>query len=115
MHQPITVWRTAMDQKRPYLGLDDACAYMNFALEKNLFDNQLYNIVTSNYTVRDVVDSIREFAPDLSVELVDNAIMNQLSYEVSARKIQKAGFKFKGDLRTAVKDTVQLLQSRKAA
>lgn len=115
MGQPITVWRTAMDQKRPYLGLEDACAYMNFVLEKNNFDNQLYNIVTANYTVRDVVDSIREFVPDLSIKLVDNAIMNQLSYEVSAEKICAKGFEFSSNLREAVRDTISLLKPRKAS
>lgn len=111
MGQPITVWTTAMDQKRPYLSLDDACRFIGFAIERNIFDNQMYNIVTENYTVRNVVDAIREFVPDLSVKLVDNVIMNQLSYEVSSKKIRDKGFAFSGNLRDAIRDTIFLLRS----
>lgn len=110
MGQPITVWSTAMDQKRPYLGLDDACRFLGFALDKDVFDNRLYNIVTENYTVRSVVDTIREFVPDLSVKLVDHKIMNQLSYEVDSKRIRDCGFVFKDDLRRAVGDTIALLR-----
>ncbi len=111
MGTPITVWRTAMDQKRPYLSLDDASRFIAFVIEQNLFDNRLYNIVTRNYTVRDVVDTIRAVVPDLSVTLVDNKIMNQLSYEVSSARIQDKGFTFTGDLKTAVHETIGLLRA----
>lgn len=110
MGQPITVWRTAMDQKRPYLGLNDACRFMGFMLNKKLFDNELYNIVTRNYTVRDVVDTIRDFVPDLKVVLVDNKIMNQLSYEVSGEKIKAKGFTPSDNLHDAISDTIALLR-----
>lgn len=111
MGTPITVWRTAMDQKRPYLGLSDASRFIGFAIQNDLFDNRLYNIVTENYTVRDVVDTIREVVPDLEVTLVDNKIMNQLSYEVSNQRIRDKGFSFTGELRSAVYDTVGLLRA----
>jgi UDP-glucose 4-epimerase len=71
----------------------------------------MYNIVTENYTVRQVVDTIRAYVPDLTVKLVDNMIMNQLSYEVSSDKIRQKGFSFHGDLNSAVYDTVSLLRS----
>jgi UDP-glucose 4-epimerase len=111
MGQPITVWSTAMDQKRPYLGLQDANRFMAFAIEKNLFRNDLYNVVSANFTVRNVVDTIREFVPDLEVKLVDHAIMNQLSYEVSASKLEMLGYKANADLRAAVGDTITLLRN----
>ncbi len=33
MGQPLTVWKTAMDQKRPYLGVKDAVRSINFIIE----------------------------------------------------------------------------------
>ena len=111
MDIPITVWSTAMDQKRPYLGLEDACRFFEFVIKNNVFDNQLYNVVTENYTVRQVVDSIKEIVPELSVELVDSPIMNQLSYEVSSEKIKSAGFSMNGNLKAAIKDTLCLLRA----
>lgn len=111
MGRPITVWSTAMDQKRPYLGLNDACRFFGFIINNNLFDNKLYNVVTDNYTVRDVVDAIKVFVPDLEIELVDSKIMNQLSYTVSSEKIKGCSFSFEDILNNAIKDTIHLLRS----
>ncbi len=111
MKIPITVWSTAMDQKRPYLGLNDSCRFFGFVIENELFNNQLYNVVTENYTVRNVVETIQKFVPDLDVEFVDNLIMNQLSYNVSSEKIKKQSFVFQDDLEAAIKDTIYLLRA----
>jgi UDP-glucose 4-epimerase len=111
MRQPITVWRTALDQKRPYLDLLDAARAVAFIIRNDLFDGRIYNVLTHNSTVRQVVDTIREFVPDLEVNLVDNKIMNQLSYEVSCERFISEGFVFAGDLRRGVGDTVSLLRN----
>ena len=57
MGQPITVWNTAYDQKRPYLDLFDASRAIAFIIENNIFDGRIYNVLTQNFTVRQVVDS----------------------------------------------------------
>lgn len=110
MGQPITVWSTAYNQKRPYLDLLDAARAMAFIIRKDLFDGRIYNVLTHNVTVRQVVDSIREFIPDLKVTFVDNKIMNQLSYEVSCDRFLSEGFAFAGDLRRGIGETIGLLR-----
>jgi nucleoside-diphosphate-sugar epimerase len=110
MGQPITVWSTAYDQKRPYLDLLDAARAMAFIIRKDLFDGRIYNVLTHNATVRQVVDTIREFIPDLQVSFVDNKIMNQLSYEVSCERFMAKGFTFAGDLRRGIGETIGLLR-----
>jgi len=110
MGQPITVWTTAYDQKRPYLDLADAARAISFIISSNLFDGNIYNILTQNLTVREVVETIRDFVPDLHVTFVDSQIMNQLSYEVSCEKFISKGFAFKGSLRKGVEDTISLLR-----
>ena len=111
MGQPISVWSTAYDQKRPYLDLLDASRSIEFIIRNNLFDGRIYNILTENATVHQVVDIIREFIPDLSVEFVDNRIMNQLSYEVSCDKFKDKGFNFTGSLRRGIEETISLLRN----
>ena len=111
MGQPISVWSTAYDQKRPYLDLFDASRSIEFIINNNLFDGRIYNILTENATVHQVVDIIREFIPDLSVEFVDNRIMNQLSYEVSCDKFKDKGFNFTGSLRRGIGETISLLRN----
>ena len=88
MGQPLTIWKTAMDQKRPYLGVNDTVRAIKYIIEKDLFDGEIYNVVSSNNTVRNIVDSICETIPDVKVELVESEIMNQLSYHVFSDKIK---------------------------
>jgi UDP-glucose 4-epimerase len=109
MGLPITVWSTAYDQKRPYLDLLDASRAIAFIIREDLFDGRIYNVLTQNATVRQVVNSIREFVPDLQVNFVDSKIMNQLSYEVSCERFSAKGFRFAGDLRRGIGETVGLL------
>lgn len=108
--QPITVWRTAYEQKRPYLDLEDAMRAFQLVLDKDLFDGGLYNVLTGNLTVRDIVDEIRRHVPGLRIEFVDTKIMNQLSYEVLDAKFRARGFAPQGDIRRGVGDTVALLR-----
>jgi len=108
--QPITVWRTAYDQKRPYLDLVDASRAIAFIIQNDLFDGRIYNVLTHNSTVRQVVDTIREFVPELEIEFVESKIMNQLSYEVLCDKILSEGFIFTGNLRRGIGETISLLR-----
>jgi len=110
MNQPISVWTTAYDQKRPYLDLLDASRAIAFIIKNNIFDGQIYNVLTSNATVRQVVDTIKEFVPNLEIEFVDNQIMNQLSYEVLCQRFKSKGFVFSGNMRRGIKETIDLLK-----
>ena len=111
MGQPITVWRTAFEQKRPYLELSDACRGIAHIIRKKLFNSELYNLVTENTTVRAIVTDIQKIVPRLQIQYVDSAIMNQLSYNVIATKFEKTGFEFKGKLSHAIEQTVGLLRN----
>jgi UDP-glucose 4-epimerase len=114
MGQPISVWSTAYDQKRPYLDLVDASNSIIHIIKNNIFDGQIYNVLTQNSTVREVVGVISEFIPDLKIEFVDTKIMNQLSYEVLSEKFQSTGFDFSGDLKRGIKETVLLLKNARS-
>ena len=107
--QPLTVWRTALEQQRPYLDLGDAVEAIRFVIRKDLFDGRIYNVLTDNLTVQQIVDAIRRHVPGARVELVDRRIMNQLSYAVDRVRFEAQGFRFQGDLDRAIGDTVKLL------
>ena len=109
MGKPLTVWKTALDQKRPYLGVNDAVRAIKFIIKKDIFDGKIYNVVSSNNTVRDIVDIITQRIPETSLELVDSEIMNQLSYNVLAEKISNLGFKVNSRIETGILDTINLL------
>jgi UDP-glucose 4-epimerase len=111
MRQPLTIWRTAYDQKRPYLDLRDAVRAIAHIIERDRFDGRIYNVLTLNATVRELVEAISKLLPDLKLSFVDSPIMNQLSYEVSAQRFIDRGFTFTGDLQRGVGDTVALLRA----
>jgi len=110
MRQPLTIWRTAYNQKRPYLDLTDAIRAIIHIIERDLFDGNIYNVLTLNATVQDIVEAIRKLLPDISLSFVDSPIMNQLSYEVSARRFFDRGFECSGDLHRGIGGTIALLR-----
>ena len=109
MGLPITVWKTAYEQKRPYLDLFDAFRAICFIIQNDLFDGRTYNVLTMNSTVRQIVETIREFVPELEISFIDNKIMNQLSYEVSCDRFMQKGFTFEGDIHRGIGETIAWL------
>jgi nucleoside-diphosphate-sugar epimerase len=90
--------------------LRDAVTAIEFIVKNNLFDQRIYNVLTENLTVNDIVDYIRKFIPNVEMKYVDTEIMNQLSYEVSCQRIKERGFEFKGDIRQDIAETIALLR-----
>lgn len=108
--QPLTVWRTAMHQVRPYLDLTDAVEAIRFILDRSVFDRRIYNVVTLNASVAEVIDVLRAHVPELTVTYVDSPIMNQISYGVDNRRFRELGFTFRGSMEEGVADTLRLLE-----
>jgi nucleoside-diphosphate-sugar epimerase len=107
--QPITVWSTAMDQNRPYLDLRDGVSALAFILGNKHYPNEVFNVLTANTSVRQIIEAIKVHIDDLSVEYVESPIMNQLSYNVRRGKFEALGFKFQGSIEDAIADTVAIL------
>jgi nucleoside-diphosphate-sugar epimerase len=108
--QPITVWKTALHQVRPYLDISDAVDAFTFIINRALYDRRVYNVLTCNATVDDILTIIKRSVSDIQVNFVDTAIMNQLSYHVSAERFKKAGFEAKGDMEKSIGQTIDLLK-----
>lgn len=110
MGQSITVWTTAYDQKRPYLDLKDAVKSLEHIIEKDLFSGEVFNVLTINATVREIVSSISKVISKVDIKFTDSKIMNQLSYEVLNNKFISTGFSFHGDLNQSISETLSTLQ-----
>lgn len=108
--EPLTLWRTAVDQRRPYLDLGDAVRALVFIIKRRLYDRKAYNVLTTNATIGSVVEEIRAQLPKIKPVLVDAPIMNRLSYDVSNAKFKALGFKFTGSLSEGIADTIGLLE-----
>ena len=108
--QPLTVWRTAMDQRRPYLDLEDAVRAIQFLINEDRFDGRIVNVVTETATVREVLAHIRAFIDEVRVDVVDSAVMTPRSQTVSRARIEREGFQFQGGLRDGIGRTVSVLK-----
>jgi nucleoside-diphosphate-sugar epimerase len=109
--QPLTVWRDALHQQRPYLDLMDATRALAFVLRRGMFDGRVYNVLTLNATVAEITSAVSARVPGVRVELVDSPLLNQYSYRVSRERFTRTGFKFMGDLGRGIDDTLRLLRA----
>ena len=113
LNDKIHVYKTALNQFRPYLSVRDSFEVFKFTIEKNIFQNDIFNVLTGNYTVNQILNKIRKFKKNINIDYVNAPIMNQLSYHVDDSKIKLHGFKVKGNLEHDIKDTLNLLQNLK--
>ena len=111
LNEPITVYKTALNQFRPYLALTDAFLLFKFTIENNFFKNDIYNALSENYTVNQILNKIKRYKRNISVKFVSSPIMNQLSYHVDKKKINKEGFFFRNKIETDIKNTLNLLRN----
>ncbi|MDA9669198.1 SDR family oxidoreductase [bacterium] len=109
INEDIQVYKTALHQFRPYLSLSDALKSFKFCIENNFFKNDIFNILSGNFTVNQILDFIKNYKKEIKVKLVDAAIMNQLSYHVSKEKIEKEGLYLNYNIKNDIKNTLKLL------
>ena len=81
----IPVWNDALDQFRPYLSLDDAIKTIIFFINRNLFNGEIYNVLTRNYTVRNILDLIKKNGYKMKIKKTNSPVLNQNSYLVSKK------------------------------
>ena len=107
----IAVYKTALNQYRPYLSLTDAFKVFKFTLEKDLFKNDIYNALSENCTVNQILQKIRKFKKNIKVKFVSSKIMNQLSYHVAKDKLDNEGLYLKNKIIYDIDDTMKLLKN----
>ena len=103
--------KTALHQKRPYLDLIDVLNAIKTVIDKKLFKGEIYNVLTKNLTVNDILKIIKKEVPNVKIVMTDSDIMNQYSYEVSAEKFKTEGFKVSGNENHSIIETIKLLSN----
>ena len=111
LNRHITVYKTALYQYRPYLSLKDAFKLFKFTIEKDLFDKEIFNAVSENCTVNQILKMIRKYKKKIKVKFVSSRIMNQLSYHVSKKKLQDKGLFLQNKIEIDIKNTLNLLKN----
>ena len=113
LNEKIFVYKTAYNQFRPYLSLKDAFKTFKFCIEKNMIDNNIYNILSGNFTVKQIIQMIKKYKKKISVKFVETEIMNQLSYHVESKKIKNKGLILNASIKFDIKETLDLFKNLK--
>jgi len=111
--ETIKVYKTALHQYRPYLSLPDAFKLFKFCIDKDFFDNDIYNVVSNNFTVEQIINKIKKIKKKLKITLVNSPIMNQLSYHVDKKKLSKKGLFLNSNLDKEIIQTLGLFKGIK--
>ncbi len=110
LDKPLSVWRTAINQYRPYLALSDARRAIQHVIAKEIYDGEIYNVLTENISLQRIISTIEEIGGrPAQIEYVDSPIMNQFSYEVSKLKFEGTGFEYQGSVNEDISSTLKIL------
>ena len=108
--EKIKIYKTALHQYRPYLSIRDSFKVFKFCLEKNFFENDIFNALSGNFTVNQILNKIKKIKKKIKVVYVNSPIMNQLSYHVDDQKIKNKGLILKSNIDVDIKDTLLLFK-----
>lgn len=99
------------DAWRPYIHIDDVTDAMMMFLGNDL--NGVYNVGDNklNITKRGLCDEIREFVPNLQIDL-QKTMNDPRNYKVSFDKINDAGFKAKKTLRMGISEVKSAIERK---
>jgi UDP-glucose 4-epimerase len=111
LNKKINIYKTALNQYRPYLSLKDAFKVFKFCIDKNIFNNNIYNALSGNYTVKQIINFIKKYKKNVSIKLVKSEIMNQLSYHVDNKKLNNLGLKLNSPIEADIKKTLELFKN----
>jgi nucleoside-diphosphate-sugar epimerase len=108
--EKIKIYKTALHQYRPYLSIRDSFKVFKFCLEKDFFQNDIFNALSGNFTVNQILNKIKKIKKKINVVYVNSPIMNQLSYHVDDQKIKNKGLILKSNIDVDIKDTLLLFK-----
>ena len=108
LSQKIEIYKTALHQYRPYLSVRDAFKVFKFCIDKDFFKNDIFNAVSGNFTVNQILSKIKKRNKFIKIKFVNSEIMNQLSYHVDDKKIRSYGLKLNANLQKDIDNTLKL-------
>lgn len=106
----IKVYKTAIHQFRPYLSIRDSFKVFKFVIDNNFFKNDVFNAISSNYTVNQILSKIKKVIKKIKITYISTPIMNQLSYHVAKSKLSKKGLVLNAKIDFDINKTLKLFK-----
>jgi nucleoside-diphosphate-sugar epimerase len=105
--KPLPLWKGMTNKPRPYLSLKDAFSVIKFTLEKNFFMNDVYNILSQNLTLTNIIKIFKKNKIKVKLEYHKSRLVNQYPYMVSNKKFSLEAFKLRSKIANDIKLTLK--------
>lgn len=105
---PLPIWSSMMNKPRPYLSLRDAFKVIKFTIEKNFFNNNIFNILSEHLTLKKVISCFKKHKKKIKIKYEKSKLVNQYSYKVSSKKFTESAFPLNSKINNDIKSTLKI-------
>ena len=110
MKIPIPIWNNALNLYRPYLSLKDLLKIIKFIIKKKFFPCDLFNIVSENKTVSEILNLIVRNKFIVKKKFIKSKIHQKTSFFTSVEKFEKVGPKINSKIAEDIHLTLKKLK-----
>ena len=111
INKPIPIWRGMLYKERPFLSLNEAFKVIKFTVDKNFFNNQIYNIVSQNIELSKIIKFLKKNIKDIKIKFVYSKLINYCSYKVCCEKFNSNAFKLKANIFKDITATLKIFKN----
>ena len=106
----IPIWGRSANLYRPYLSVKDASKTIKFIIQRNHFPKDVFNVLSENKTVNEILGLIRINKITPKIKYVKSRILNQDTYKISKKKIEKLVIKLNNKIKYDIIKTLKMLK-----
>lgn len=107
---PLPIWSGSLHTVRPYLSLNDFIRAVLFIISNNMFNGQVYNVVTNSYSTSQIIQLIENCGGKTAeLEYIDVGEQEFNSIFTSTEKIKHEGFQFFGSIEKDIREVLKYL------
>ena len=109
--KPLPIWKSMMNKPRPYLSLRDAFKVIKFTIENNFFNNETFNILSENLTLKKIIGYFKKYNKTIKIKYEKSKLVNQYSYRVSYEKFTRKALLLKSNIYHDIKSTLKMFRN----
>ena len=109
--KPLPIWKSMMNKPRPYLSLKDAFKVIKFTIENNFFNNETFNILSENLTLKKIISYFKKYKKTIRIKYEKSKLVNQYSYRVSNEKFARRALLLKSNIYHDIKSTLKIFRN----
>ena len=100
-----------LNKERPFLSLNEAFRVIKFTIEKNFFNNEIYNIVSQNLELNKIIKFLKKNIKNIKINFVDSKLINYSSYKISCEKFNSKAFKLNAKIFKDITTTLKIFKN----